>query len=173
VCVTRGVGGKMTRWREMLEALERGHETCEYELFADRVRDCAYAWYLKAYHIEAEEAESLANEVAVKLWVKAPRIRLESAERYIRRAIANAGREYLRKRKEIAYKEWDISCAMHAEAPDDSLEWAATLAVMPSEEREVAERLVAGQSRSDIRRDLGMSSRYLDAVIESIRRRLE
>jgi len=163
----------MTRWREMLVALERGHETCEYELFAECVRDCAFAWYLKAYHIETEEAESLANEVAVKLWVNAPRIRLESAERYIRRAIANTGREYLRKRKEIAYSEWDIMCAVHAEASGDALEWAATLAVMSPEEREVAERLASGQSRSDIGRELGMSSRYLDAVIESIRRRLE
>jgi DNA-directed RNA polymerase specialized sigma24 family protein len=163
----------MTRWREMLVALERGHETCEYELFAECVRDCAFAWYLKAYHIETEEAESLANEVAVKLWVNAPRIRLESAERYIRRAIANTGREYLRKRKEIAYNEWDIMCAMHAEASGDALEWTATLAVMSPEEREVAERLVSGQSRTDIGRELGMSSRYLDAVIESIRRRLK
>jgi len=163
----------MTRWREMLVALKRGHETGEYDLFAECVRDCAFAWYLKAYHIESDEAESLANEVAVKLWVNAPRIRLESAERYIRRAIANTGREYLRKRKEIAHHEWDIMCAVHAEASGDALEWAGTLAVMSKEEREVAERLASGQSRSDIKREMGMSSRYLDTVIESIRRRIE
>jgi DNA-binding CsgD family transcriptional regulator len=156
----------------MLEALERGHETNNYDRFAECVRDCAFAWYIKAYRIDAEDAESIANEVAVKLWVNAPCIRIEGAERYIRRAIANMGREYMRQQKAIAQREWDIACAVNAVASDDELNWVAMLAVLTDLEREVAERLAAGQSRAQITREMRMGKKRLNEIIESIRRKL-
>jgi DNA-binding CsgD family transcriptional regulator len=75
-------------------------------------------------------------------------------------------------RKAIAQREWDIVCAVNAVASDDELNWVAMLAVLTDLEREVAERLAAGQSRAQIAREMRMGKKRLNDIIESIRRKL-